>query len=66
MNKKFSKRQVYGIMKDKGITQAYIAEKAGHTRQWVNAIIQRGFWTEEGVAKIAEILGVSVDEILEA
>lgn len=63
MNKKFSRRQVYGIMKEKGITQAYISEKTGHTRQWVNTIIQRGFWTELGVKKLAEVLGVSVDEI---
>ena len=66
MNVKFSKGKVYALIKEQETTQAEISQKVGVSRVWFYNVMQRGFWSASGVNKIAEALGVAVDEITEA
>ncbi|WP_311516256.1 helix-turn-helix transcriptional regulator [uncultured Anaerococcus sp.] len=51
------------LMLEKGFNIGSLAEKMGSTRQWVGAILGRGYATTNMVIKISKALGVDPKEI---
>ena len=65
-NQPFSKGLAL-IIKDKGLRQVYVAEKAGYTSQELSDILNgRKLIKACDIPKLARVLGVTVDEIYTA
>lgn len=66
MQKKLNVGKIEQLMRKKGMNQGDFAEKIGVSRQWISQVFMRGSWSPGRVYELADVLGVSVDEITEA
>ncbi len=57
-------RKIEMMLAEKDMTQSYLAEKSGLSRQSVNVIIRRGTCAPKNAGKIAKGLGVPVSDIV--
>lgn len=53
------------ILAKKGMTRTALAEKSGITRQTVSAILRRGTCSAINAGKLANALGIQVEELME-
>lgn len=61
---KINSLKIKMIMLEKGYNNGTLADKMGSTRQWLGAVLNRGYATMNYISKLAKALGVEPKEII--
>lgn len=60
---RFNTKKVQELMEKRKKNLLSLSEEIGVSYQWMSTIIGRGYWKYGKIAKLAEALGVTVEEI---